>query len=432
MFILIFFSAFFMRYESAKKTVIHNPLVADAGNYFMYAFNLKYKHTYSLQTGTLSDKNSSVKPDAVRYPGYPLFLALIVDGIPDHRQIKKIAYAQMIISMLTLLISFLFLRNCLPMTGNLIACAFIALSPHLIVANSYILTETLFCFVLSILGYVACLFFSNPSLYRAGLIGIVLGVLNLIRPSLQYFLLLIPAYVIFIYGKRKGIKLFSVIILCFSITYSPWIIRNMITLGQASNTERMAMFLQHGMYPDFMYQNMPDTYGSPYKYDPDSKKFNKNTIAVLKEIKHRFQKEPIRYLVWYLFKKPFSLWSWNMVQGQGDAFIYPVTSSPYMDNATFLWTNRLMYALHWPVVLLCLLSCICIWIPRYTVTIEERTIKCIKFISILLLYYTGIHIIGVPLPRYSVPFRPFLYGMAIFSIYLFFEFFKSEYNKFNP
>ncbi len=411
----IFLCGFYLRYESIKKTEVILPLRADAGNYFMCAFNLRHKHTYSSQVGDPYDKKSIVTPDAIRYPGYPLFLTLLVDDIPSARVINKIIFIQMIISILTIFISFLFLRKFLSIFWSLIASSLVALSPHLIVANSYVLTETLFCFYLSILGWIICFFISKPSFWSAGIVGITLGMLNLVRPSLQYFPLALAFFFLFHYGKKKGIQFAAIMLLCFVITYSPWVIRNTITLEKASDSERMAMFLQHGMYPDFKYNNIPESYGFPYKYDPKSDKFHRNTSTVIKEIARRFHEEPLRHIAWFVFKKPVALWSWDMVQGQGDAFVYPVSESPYMNNHFFQWTSRLMYAVHFPIVLLCLFGTILIWCPSFAQKFDTQSAMCVKFISILLIYYTSIHLIGVPLPRYSVPFRPFLYGMAMFT-----------------
>ena len=70
---------FTLRIGSAERTVVMNPLRADAGQYFMYAYNLRYKHIYSLQVGNIKDLNSLVLPDSVRSPGYPLFLTPFLD-----------------------------------------------------------------------------------------------------------------------------------------------------------------------------------------------------------------------------------------------------------------------------------------------------------------------------------------------------------------
>ena len=71
------------------NTEVIKPLRADAGQYFMYAYNLRHKHTYSHQVDNPDDLKSPVKPDAVRSPGYPLFLALFVDGLPTKRMIIR-------------------------------------------------------------------------------------------------------------------------------------------------------------------------------------------------------------------------------------------------------------------------------------------------------------------------------------------------------
>ncbi len=64
--ILILVSGFYLRYESVLKTEVIKPLRADAGQYFMYAYNLRHKHIYSQQVGNPEDTESPVKPDAVR------------------------------------------------------------------------------------------------------------------------------------------------------------------------------------------------------------------------------------------------------------------------------------------------------------------------------------------------------------------------------
>ena len=143
--ILIVISGFYIRYESALKTEVIKPLRSDAGQYFMYAYNLRHKHTYSHQVGNPGDLDSPVNPDAVRSPGYPLFLTLFVDGLPNKRMIGWILFSQVIISTLTILFTFLLFDKFLSPLWSSGIVLLVALSPHLIITNSYILTETLFC-----------------------------------------------------------------------------------------------------------------------------------------------------------------------------------------------------------------------------------------------------------------------------------------------
>jgi hypothetical protein len=172
------------------------------------------------------------------------------------------------------------------------------------------------------------------------------------------------------------------------------------------------------MYPEFKYNGLDKSYGFPYRYDPRSNEISKSTVSVLNEIAKRLRNEPVRHINWYLIRKPAFFWSWNIIQGAGDAFIYPVQRTPYQSNHFFKSTHRLMRHLHWPLVLLCAAGSLAVWLPRFTHVYPENCLYVARFVSALLLYYTAIHIIGAPFPRYSIPLRPFLYGMAMFSLHM--------------
>ena len=180
----------------------------------------------------------------------------------------------------------------------------------------------------------------------------------------------------------------------------------------------MINFLHHGMYPDFMYEGVPQSHGFPYRYDPRAEKIGGDLPSVLKEIASRFAQEPLRHAKWYLLDKPGAFWSWNMIPGFGDAFVYPVSSSPYFHNKFFRITHRLMYGLHYPLIVLALFGCFMAWFPLTRLDLTQGSLLIARFCSLLLIYYTLIHMVGVPFPRYSVPLRPYLYGMALFTPYI--------------
>lgn len=123
----------------------------------------------------------------------------------------------------------------------------------------------------------------------------------------------------------------------------------------------------------------------------------------------------MEHIVWFFLKKPISFWSWNIVAGQGDVFIYPVQRTPYSDEPPFVWSHRLMKFLHLPLVCLGLLGCVLSWLPAATRQMRPEALPVVRFISLLLVYFTALHVVGAPFPRYSIPLRPFIYGMAIFS-----------------
>ena len=416
--ILIVLSGFYLRCESVLNTEVVKPLRADAGQYFMYAYNLRHKHTYSHQVGSPGNPDSPVKPDAVRSPGYPLFLSLFVDGLPNKRTISCILFSQMTISTLTILVAFLLFEKFLSPLWSLGTALLVALSPHLIVSNSYILTETLFCFLLVAFGFLFCLFAKKPSLWLGLGVGTTMGIAALVRPSLQFFPFMLALFLLFHYGWKRGRRYSGVILISFALAFLPWIGRNMATLDIPTDNRLMVNFLHHGIYPDFMYKGIPQSHGFPYRYDPRAKEIAEDPPSVLKEISNRFSQEPSRHAKWYMLDKPRVFWSWNIIQGSGDAFVYPVSNSPYFHNTFFRITHRLMYVLHYPFVVLALLGCFIAWFPLAKLGLTQSSLLVARFCSLLLIYYTLMHMIGAPFTRYSVPLRPYLYGMALFTPYI--------------
>jgi 4-amino-4-deoxy-L-arabinose transferase-like glycosyltransferase len=332
--------------------------------------------------------------------------------------IRKISVSQAVISALTLVVAFLFFRSFLSFFWGVLASFLVAISPHLIIANSFVLTEALFCFLIVLFGWLISIFAKRPSFYLGMIIGVIMGIASLVRPSLQYFFIPMAFLLIFHYGWKKGARFSFVVILGFALVFGPWIVRNMITLGIATDKTLMINFLHHGMYPNFTFDNLEKSYGLPYSYDPRSKEISKDLPSVLQEIARRFDQEPLKHIKWFLLGKPIAFWSWDIVNGTGDIFPYPAIKSPYFNKAYFQWTHMFMYVVHLPLVVLCMFGCIIIWFPHSMISLPEKSIFVLRFTSLLLIYYTLMHMVGAPFPRYSIPLRPFLYGMAMFTPYL--------------
>jgi len=180
---------------------------------------------------------------------------------------------------------------------------------------------------------------------------------------MQFFSLIFSLLLIFHYGWKKGFRFSAAVLIGFALAFLPWIGRNMFTMGIATDNRLMINFLHHGIYPNVMYDGAPESYGYPYQYNLRFEEIGKDVLSVLKEISNRFTQEPLRQAKWYLLDKPRIFWSWNMIQGFGDAFVYPVSSSPYFHNELFRVTHRLMYVLHYPFVVLALFGCLMAWFP---------------------------------------------------------------------
>jgi len=277
-----------------------------------------------------------------------------------------------------------------------------------------------------VIGSLTCGYVRKPSIWFSTLIGSMMGFATLVRPSLQFFPLVMVIILLIHYGRRPGIKFAAALLLGFFLTVSPWYIRNVVTLGKISDQTLMINFLHHGLYPDFKYKQKPESYRRPYKYDPRSEKISKNVISVLEEIITRFRTDPLKHLKWFLLKKPALFWSWNTVQGHGDVFVYYVSNTPFSKKKTFQWTHRLMRIVHGPLVFMSLLGSLLVWIVPQSARSNENIIFIVRFVGALLLYYTILHMIGAPFPRYSVPLRPFQYGMALFCLYNFYNIIRTK------
>ncbi len=410
---LLLFSGLYLRFESAKQTHVNHLLSKDAGQYYQYAYNLRHHHVYSKDITVGKGDKQVIRPDAVRTPGYPLFLSLFISDAPNQAILSRIVLAQCLLSTLTVLFGFLLFNRFLSPFWSVAAALLVAVCPHLIVFNSYILTETLFCFFLVFLSWLVSLFVKKPGFLFAVLVGGVCGMSALVRPSMNFFPAVLFVLLILMGGYKKGLKLFLGICIGFVLILSPWIARNLVTLNKVSDGTLMVNFLHHGMYPEFMKDDRPETFGFPYRFDPRSDEITQNTVSVLKEIKARFQKEPFKYLKWYVLQKPVVLWSWGMIQGY-DIFVYVVSNSPYLTNPVFRWSYFFMKYIHNALMVLCVFGCVMAWFPKRWLSLSGQAVYTARFVSAMIIYFTLLHMVGAPFPRYSVPLRPFMYAMAVF------------------
>ena len=423
---LVLITGLYLRSGSWMGTTVRRPIQSDAADYFFYAYNLRIHQTYSRQINLATDSDDKPVPDAIRSPGYPIALSFLIDALPDRKLVKKIQLAQMLVSTLTLALAFFFFRSYLTLQASGIAAMLVAISPHLIMFNSYILSETFFTFILMLLGFLTARYIKHPSTWFSVALGVIMGIGTLTRPSLQFFPLVIALMVLIYFGRKEGLKRSVLILLGFILMVSPWLMRNVVTIGKLSDSSLMINFLHHGLYPDFKYQQDPVSIGRPYHYDPESEKISTNVYSVLNEIKDRFRTDSLKHIKWYVLKKPAVFWSWDTVQGHGDIYVYYVSQTPYTENKIFQWTHKIMKWLHGPLVVFSLLGSLVVWVIPGFNALGGNTVFMARFVAALLFYYTFLHMIGAPFPRYSVPLRPFQYGMAMFCLHYFYGLLRSR------
>ncbi len=416
--VIITLLAAYLRFTAILETVIDHPIRADAREYVLYAYNLEHSGIYSRSEPSEGNKQELI-PDAMRPPGYPLFIKWLMEPASLGKTVSNILFAQALLGVVMTLLSFLLFRSIMPMWWALAATMMVALSPHMVSMTTYVLTETLFSFLL-VFGFVLLINARNSRATRvmAFLAGSAFAYAALTRPSLQYFIVPLAVLMAVHFRRSGGVTRAVALLLGFALVFLPWIVRNVHTIGKPSDDTLMIATLHHGSYPGFLYQDRPETFGFPYRFDPRTSEIGKDMNSVLSEIKRRFLEEPGKHLYWYLIGKPITFLSWNIIAGMGDVFVYPVTKSPYFDNPIFRYTHLLMQVLHWPLVILAMVACVWVWLPSASVRLGAESIFIWRAMALFLAYFVALHMIGAPFPRYSIPLRPLLFGFSVLSLYL--------------
>jgi len=407
----------FIQFTVVTRTQVINPFRADAREYFFSAYNLDHYGVYSSEVTWPPEQHVQPPPaDAVRTPGYPLFLRLVGHPEPTVAYESRIKLTQAALGVLSVWMMYLIATRFLRRRWASVAALLTAISPHLAVSSTYVLTESLFFFLL--LAWLLALLWAIESTSRwpFALAGLLLGLCSLVRSTTLF----IPILALLACLAIPRLKRFRVaaawMLLGFGVLISPWMIRNASLPPQAQQSRQLVDFLLHGSYPSFMYDNDPATYGDPYRADPHAAQIGRNLSSVLAHIAQNFRDKPVATARWYLIGKPGFFLSWADITGAGDMFVYNVDSSPYLDDPRFDLIRRVAYALHWPLMLLGLVgACLPWWLPSRW-GLSGTRLTAARLVSLLVFYAIGFHMIGAPFPRYGVPFRPLLYPLALLAV----------------
>lgn len=408
-----------MSWGATQGSLVQGPARADAGQYLLYAWNLKYEGVYS-RSDSAFQGGVTPEPDAVRTPGYPLFLTpfMVKDlagaFVPFSNAVKT---AQSLLIGGAVLLAFFLCRMFMPYVPSLAAAGLAAISPHLANSAIYLLTESLFAFMVMLALFLMARLLKRPGLLLGVAAGLAMGYGALVRPSLIYLpLAVLPVLWLHLRAPRR-VRVVAAVALGFLVVYGAWGARNLYSVGEWSDSTLANATIQHGMYPGMMYEGDPESLGVAYNYDPATERIAGDTGATLATLWERASAEPGRYLGWYLFGKPATFWQWDIIAGMGDVFIYPTPISAYNLLWPFKLTHAISYWLHWPAVLLGALGCLLAFIGfRRRDELEQA--GAVRLVAATLIYFTLLHMVGAPYPRYSIPLRPELFAMAALAVWL--------------
>lgn len=423
---LIFIAGMLLRLGAVSGSVVSDPIRGDARSYFFYAVNLIEDGVYSRAMPPAFGGEAPVQADADASPGYPLMVrALLTDSWRTvtaegvFGSITHLIDAQVLLSGVALLAVFLIGRR---LGGNavaLAATALTALSPHLVNINIYMLTEPLFIVLfwmaMALLARLAC----RPDARALALAGgFVLALATLVRPAVQYLPLLLAGLLLLAPGRDR--RQAWLLLAGFALPMLAWTLRNLVSVGSASSSLGMIATIQVGAYPDFMYNGIAASQGVPYHFDPELTDYSsmERTLSVLAE---RFRAEPGKYLYWYLIGKPLAFFHWETIAigagtprdlvVAGDIYLYPTIVTPYASHPAYIGSYILSKLLHAPLLAVAAVGCVLAWLPSWRHAWGEG-LPVARLLAATLVYAVGIHMIGAPFPRYSIPFLPLAYLLA--------------------
>lgn len=408
----VFLLALALRWYYVYTAVVPIPLSGDAGQYYVYAWNLVHHGVFSLSPAGAQ----TVTPDNYRDPGYPLFLALWIKALgANQASYGAVLLCQALLGALTVSINMHISRQWLSISWATAVGLLMAVWPHCIAINGFLLTETLSGFLCS-LGLLFWTWACGTQRHSPALAGgLFLGMAALTNAVLQPFGILLATFIALRAPSLRKICL--TLALASAVLPAAWALRNAhlppVDIHSSSRGRALQNLVQ-GSWPDYHSAWRTSKLGDDRaraKATATLDAMNREYDLLLaspregaKEILSRLGQHPFAYLAWYVGKKPYELWGWDIEIGQGDIYPYPVIHSPFQTNGAWIALAALCHTLN-PMLFVLALICLPLvwWWP-----VSHRISKtCQPLISVigLFVFATLIYAALQAEPRYAIPFR---------------------------
>jgi 4-amino-4-deoxy-L-arabinose transferase-like glycosyltransferase len=414
------------RLSYVANTEVYKPIREDARYYTIYANNLVHHGVFSKQIAL------EPTPDSFWAPAYPALLAAILYLADAKHFYVSTLFVQAILGALISAMVFAIGIHFLPLWAAAGAGILTACSPHLISLGGYVLTETLFAFMLvSFLLVYVCAIKTQKTVWY-GLAGILAGISYLVNPVVFFlpFLMVIPFFLRPKEAKpsrgTRGKKMITVFLATFMLPFLLWSVRNHLNVPStaSSSADRALANFIIGAHHDFfdIWQANPRDPNNPA--DIDTKTVNGSWSKFIRILSQRIYVSPGHYAKWYLYDKPKLLWSWNIMVGQGDIYVYPVITSWFNTSKPASLVHLIMKSIHGWLLFLGTLGLIFI----FKKTRRSRDEMAIA-VYVMVVYVSAVYVILQAEPRYSIPLRPAMYLCAMFGLWQISRLTKTLYNS---
>ncbi len=400
--LLVVVLAFVQRLWFIRAGLVVNPMIGDAVQYCDYAWNLVQSHVFSLSP----PGSENVVPDNYRDPGYPLFLAawLVLWGSGDPWY-HAVLFVQAVLGALSAGVAMLTAMQWLGLRIAFFVGMAVALWPHSVSISGFLLSETLFGFVVLVsIGFLAMASRSASKVPWA-IAGLSFGAASLVNATLTPFC---PLLAVVLMARRAAPRPLLLTLMIASLVMPlAWSARTRILPDGPSAGSRVMTNLVQGSWADYHSAYIKALFGDvPAKavmsdMDSDIALAVKSPEDWLSVLATRIRQDPVHYIAWYAWK-PYLLWAWNIRVGAGDVYPYPVAHPIYRTYLVMRLFESICAALN-PLLFALMVGGV--WIVLTRPAKSAATIA-LYAMSALIAYETLVYSLLQAEPRYSIPFRP--------------------------
>ena len=398
--------AFLVREYFVLATIVDIPIRGDVREYVVYALNLYQHGTFSSAT----PQAGMPAPDAFRSPGYPWLLALCMFLRPQADGWYALALQmQVVLGTATVWLTMLLARRWLSAGWALAAGLLLALWPHHVAATGALLSEVVFGFTL--MASLYCFAMAMESRRRVLLVlsALAFGYAYLVNPLIALF----PPVLALLAWREKGraaallfIGIFLVPVLAFGLRNA----RLDIDDAAAGHRDgRAAINFVQGSWPEYHWAWQMQRFQDPgaiavmRQIGQETTTLTGHPALGFADIARRLCANPGRYAAWYLWQKPWLLWSWEIQLGPGDVYVLDVRNSPLRTHALLRGTSTALRLLNPLLSLLALGGLVAVLAGG--LRRRARLSAAALATAAAALYLTAVHVVFQAEPRYANAYR---------------------------
>lgn len=402
--------ALIIRLYYVRTAFVDHPVRGDAVQYFAYALNLINHHTFSLAMPDAANH----APDSFRDPGYSTLLALIglAQGTGQAFYLTLLD-VQSLLGALTVLIYAILVRRWLGFGWAVGTAVLMALWPHGIAMGGYILSETLFGFLVGLALLAVDNAMRSGRAWQAGAAGLAFAGAALTNAVVLPFAPLVGVYMLWRDAPRR--RFWCTFLICALLPALAWGIRAVALPAGQSSGDRATINLVQGSWPEYhpeyirSFQGDPKAVRDMAAIDAEFQLLKTNRTQGVRAMASRMGADPLRYIGWY-FSKPVELWGWNIGIGQGDIYVFPTGNSPLTAGSFLRATTGLCFFVNPFIMILAAVGAVLALYRR------DKMPAGLTLAARLGLFVTGVFAVLQSDARYATPFRGIEMALAMVTL----------------